>query len=194
MQDESYELETVPEAPPEPQTDESLDATTTAILKLNAAVEVLADARQDVLQQTRTYDEVQTRVDLALKAAGLTVALETAQSNLAAVETWEKSCYEAARRAAVTVHTLSDNKRPHPAVQIKDYVMVGWDPGPTEKWCLKYMPLALTINEKALTALVLALAEARPGEIPMCMAVITEHKPTIKRDLSEYVTPDPADG
>jgi hypothetical protein len=141
----------------------------------NEMVRKLAQARQMVeIAETETD---WTKKMIAESELGVKLAEEQEILRLAKAD-------EAAARAELSQAVLDaydGDKRPHPAITVKDYTRYSYDPKQARTWAMEHMHTCVVLDTRKFEQGIAAT------DIPDFVTVETEHRVTVASDLSPYV-------
>jgi len=144
---------------------------------------------RELAQARQSYEKVKAALDAERAAweaqhADLIARVTAAKKTVAAAE-------ETVRETARQAYESSDGtKQVHPAVEIKLFEVGIFDDAAAEAWARQHMPGLLVFDARAYEKVLREVKKSKllagvfatmPGQ------VITDAKPTIKRDLSTYL-------
>ena len=87
---------------------------------------------------------------------------------------------EDVRRQALATYAETGDKAPHPAVKIKDFTVLDYEPGAALDYARVYIPRAVKLDKRAFEK------AARVLE-PDFVKITQEPRATIARDLNKYL-------
>jgi hypothetical protein len=144
-------------------------------------IRVLADARRAREQAKEDVDRIKAEIEAqfgdALRRAH--EVLEEASLAVAAID-------EVTRAFAVDWFNATDDKKPHPAVTVKMYTILEYDPAVALDYCTKHLPKALRLDRRAFEKVAKVL---EPDFVTFCV----EPRATILSKLEEYETKEECD-
>jgi hypothetical protein len=148
---------------------------------INELVGKLAYARQVEAVEAEAVKEIEAEIEAAY---GKMLALRkkylaTAKADVADAEA-------APRAAAVEAYANTGEKKVHPAVMVKEFVAMDYDPEQAKQYAFEHLPSALKLDAKKFEKVALV--------IPLDFVTIyTEPRATIASDLSAWPGPLPED-
>ena len=86
------------------------------------------------------------------------------------------------RGLALDVFNATDNKHPHPAVTVKMFIVLRYDPDKALDFARDHLPKALKLDKRTFERAAKAIE-------PDFVTIAKEPKATIDKDLSEWATP-----
>jgi len=142
---------------------------------LTENVQHLARCRQIQLEYQKELDGLEVAIEEKFGKA-----LERINSLLATAKADVVGAEERVRRAALAAYDVDGNKRPHPAVTVKSYSTVAYDSTAALDYARQHLPQVIKLDARAFerAAKALGLEFVKLG---------VEARPTIARDLSEYI-------
>ncbi|MEN6507012.1 MAG: hypothetical protein ABFD92_20955 [Planctomycetaceae bacterium] len=146
-------------------------------MDLNDSVKYLAQARKEAADVRAEVEAAQA----ALEATTEWTTLQTEKARLARYALAESEADANLRELARSVYENSDgNKHPHPAVTVKLFDVLVYDPGQAKSYAIAHLPNALKLDARAFekAARVLGLD---------FVTIVTDARATIATDLSEWV-------
>jgi Ni,Fe-hydrogenase I large subunit len=121
------------------------------------------DAAQAFLEASFAWENLEQQREL----------LKTAKDHVAIAET-------ATREAAMGIFAETGDKAPHPAVKVKDFVVLDYDTDDAIEYALAHLPKALKFIKKVFEKAAKVVAMD-------FVAILQEPRATIARDLSKYL-------
>lgn len=144
--------------------------------KLHKAITILADARVVLAQRETAKGAAEARLEETLAWSDYTNAKAQAEEARATAQ----AAYEAVCGFALDAFD-GENKHPHPAVTIKEYTTLDYDEGKAMEHARQHLPNCIKLDA-------VAFKKAAPALSLPFVTVGSDHKATVKRDLSEYAT------
>lgn len=144
------------------------------------------------------FDSLITELaELRQMEAEAKAALDELMSELKTSETWQfwserlesrraskEQLENDLRMATVLIFTETGDKRPHPALGIREVTKFNYDASLAHNWCLEYLPKALKLDARAFEKYAKAVADVKP--VPY-VEIYTEPQATIATNLSKYL-------
>ena len=142
---------------------------------ISELVTKLAQARQEIENSSNDLAAIEDEIQLVY---GL--ALMDARANVTAAKSLEKVVAGDLRAEGILQFELDGIKKAHPAIAIREYTVLDYDPKAALDYCIAHVPKALSMKkavfEKAAKVLDLDFVE-----------ISKEPRTTIARDLSRWV-------
>jgi len=139
------------------------------------SIQKLAQARREAGWAKHKADELEAQ----LKATTLGQQVELAKAAAKRKAKQEQAAYEEVRGLALDCYEATGDTEPHPAVKIKLYTVLDYDPSVARNWSAEHMPDLLVLDKKAFER----VAKAAPMDF---VEIEKEPRPTIARDLAEW--------
>jgi hypothetical protein len=141
---------------------------------MDALIRQLARERQIEAQYKTERDALRAEMEAEYKERldRVNSLLDTAREDVALTEI-------RIRRDAVSAFKRDSIKRPHSAVQIKEYTILGYDPDQAFAYCVEHLTTALKMDKRKFEKV------ARAAELDF-VTISTEPRASIARDLSAY--------
>lgn len=136
----------------------------------------LHEAREKVLDLKHTAETLEQMIadsDIGKELAEVRGWLKDAQQTQARME-------NEVREWAITAFLTTGDKKPHPAVQIKEYTVLTYDDGQALTYSREHIPNAVKLDKRAFEKAAAALALD-------FVQIATEPRATIATDLSKYL-------
>ncbi len=146
------------------------------------------DARSmDELIRRLAYDrkvEAEYRQEIAeieaeIAASPLVKQLERARELLKVAQADVADSEEDVRKAALEAYQADGSKKPHPAVAVKVYTVLDYDPAQALDYARQHLPQAVKLDKRMFEKV------AKVADFPF-VDITTEPRVTIARDLTEY--------
>jgi len=115
-----------------------------------------------------------------LEANPLWAYLTKKQERLKAAQAKVADAEQEVRSAALGWYETTSDKKPHPAVQVKLYTTLAYDPQAALDYACEHLPKAIKLDKRAFEKAAKAIE-------PDFVAFAQEARATIARDLSEYL-------
>jgi hypothetical protein len=143
---------------------------------MNELIKQLAQARKEIEAMQSEADAL--REAALANAPGYYDILDTIQKGKDLAEHFEAQI----KKEAIEQATATDNKRPHPAVQVKTFTVLEYNEQSARMWCYENFKPALKLDKKAFEAL------QKTKNLPDFVEVKEEQRAQIAQDLSQYLT------
>jgi len=145
-------------------------------ITINEAVVNLAKQRQ----QIKTIKQQISAAEAELAASDLGQQLAVMRENLKNATATASAVEQEVRDTATKIYDTLGEKTPHPAVKIKMYTVLDYDPQAALTFSAKHLPKALRLNKTVFE---------RAAKImgPDFVTISQERRATIARDLSKYM-------
>ena len=145
------------------------------ISELAASVNELANAR------ATTY-RIKNKIDMAEAALAATQAgkdLEALRMAAKLATVVETRAEKHARATAESAYKVTGDKKPHPAITLKEYTVLDYNEAVAFDYAIRHLPGALKFNKTPFEKV------AKVAALDF-VTIATEMRPTIASDLSEY--------
>ena len=142
-------------------------------------VEKLARARCILAEYDATLVEAEEKLHATPEWAAADQALQDARQ--AKVE--QANIETEVREQALGIYEETGDKAPHPAVKVKMYTVLDYDPARAFDYAREHLPQALKLNKKVFET------AAKGIELDF-VDIVQEPRATITRDLSGYLPED----
>jgi len=126
------------------------------------------------------YKDEVAAAEAELKESGTWRYLEQRREYLKTAKADVTDAEASVRRAAVETFRKTGNTKPHPAVKVKIYVLLDYEPADALDYAREHLPAALKLDKRTFE---------RAAKVVVMDFVATRQEPraTIARDLSEYL-------
>lgn len=148
------------------------------MITLQERIEHLARCRQIKAEFRQEVADVEAEIAFS----GLGRVLAERKEYLATARAEVTDAEEVVRQTALQAYEQTGEKRPHPAVLVKARTVLAYDPGDALEYAREHLPQALKLDRRTFER----VAKAAGLEF---VSVGQEMRPTIARDLSEWLTP-----
>ena len=142
---------------------------------MDAMIRKLAEAREAATGLKAEYDALHAEMIAEYKER-----MDQITGDLLAANANMKDADRAIRTAALSTHEETGRRKPHKAVQVKSYTVLGYDPGEAFRYCVQHLTAALKMNKRKFEQV------AKVAGLDF-VTIGTEPRVTIARDLSGYL-------
>ena len=145
---------------------------------LKASLHELAVLRQISEELASSCQEIET----ALQATELYHKLEAERERHAKIRALMETVDALVREWALRAFMETNNRKPMPGIELKEFKIVDFDPAKAMEWCATNAPVLIKHTLDASTFIKLA-----PGMANAPVTIRAEMRPMISRNLSSYL-------